>query len=434
MRVLVTGAYGFIGQHIAIGLKRAGHDVIACGRDLVLGQRFLPGFEWRFCDFNTDTDEAVWLPRLEGVEAIVNCVGILQPTARDSHEKAHVEGPAALFGAAKKSGVQRIVQISALGADAGAGTDYSASKSAGDDFLKSLDLSWVILKPSLLYGRGSYGGTTLMRSLAGLPGFMPLVDDGKHMFQPVAMDYLVQTVVRLLEPDATSRIELAVTGPSPKSTAEIAHLLRQWLGFPPGRVFSIPSWLARPVLWLGDIAGWFGSPTAFRSSSIRQMELGNTANPDAVAAATGLAPSRMEDELADNPSTLQDRLHARSAFAVALLRVMLGLFWVTTGVISLLPSVNAVAASFVSVTGLGEAASHMLVTAGAFADIALGLPFLIGWRVRLFGALQIALSLAYLAVLSFWLPALWLDPFGPMLKVVPVIFATLIVMAWAEPR
>ncbi len=113
---------------------------------------------------------------------------------------------------------------------------------------------------------------------------------------------------------------------------------------------------------------------------------------------------------------------------------MLGLFWVATGVISLLPSVNAVAASFVSVTGLGEAASHMLVTAGAFADITLGLPFLIGWRVRLFGALQIALSLAYLAVLSFWLPALWLDPFGPMLKVVPVIFATLIVMAWAEPR
>ena len=434
MRVLITGAYGFIGQHIAIGLRRAGHDVVACGRDLALGQRLLPAFVWQFCDFNADTEEAVWFPRLEGVDVVVNCIGILQPTMRDSHEQVHVAGPVALFGAARKAGVRRIVQISALGAEADAGTAYSASKSAGDDFLKSLDIDWVVLKPSLLYARGSYGGTTLMRSLAGLPGFLPLIGGGRHMFQPVAMDYLVQAVVRLVEPGAPSRIEVTVTGPEPKSTADIAHLLRRWLGFPAARVLALPAWLVYPLLWLGDAAGWFGLPTAFRSSSVRQMELGNTASPGAIISAIGLAPRSMEEELADHPSTLQDRLHARSALAVALLRIVLGLFWVATGIVSLLPSVNAVAASFVSVTGLGEASSRVLVTAGALADIGLGLPFLVGWRVRLFGSLQIALSVTYLAVLSFWLPALWLDPFGPLLKVVPVVFATLIVMAWAEPR
>jgi len=142
----------------------------------------------------------------------------------------------------------------------------------------------------------------------------------------------------------------------------------------------------------------------------------------------------MEEELADTPSTLQDRLHARSALAVAALRIVLGLFWITTGAISFMPSVNAAAASFVGATGLDDEASRMLVTAGAFADILLGLPFLAGWRVRLFGILQIALSLSYLVVLSVFLPLLWFDPFGPLLKVVPIIFATLIVMAWAEPR
>ncbi|MDZ4381414.1 MAG: SDR family oxidoreductase [Parvibaculum sp.] len=434
MRVLVTGAYGFIGQHIAIGLKRAGHDVVACGRDLVLGRRLLPGFEWQFCDFNKDVDEAVWLQRLGGVDAIVNCIGILQPTVRDSHERAHVAGPVALFGAARKAGVRRMVQISALGAESEAGTEYSGSKSAGDDFLKSLDVDWVVLKPSLVYGRGSYGGTTLVRSLVGLPGFVPLVDGGKHMFQPVSMDYLVAAVVRLVEPDAPARVELAVTGPEPMSMREIALLLRRWLGFPAVHVLSVPAWVARPALFLGDVAGWFGLPTAFRSSSIRQMELGNTSSSEAIAAATGVAPRRMEEELANTPSTLQDRLHARSALAVAALRVVLGLFWVTTGVISLMPSVNAAAASFVGATGLDDEASRMLVTAGAFADILLGLPFLIGWRVRLFGTLQIALSLSYLVVLGIFLPLLWFDPFGPLLKVVPIIFATLIVMAWAEPR
>jgi len=434
MRVLVTGAYGFIGQHIAIGLKKAGHDVVACGRDLSLGRRLLPGFEWRFCDFNQDTKETVWLSRLEGVDAVVNCIGILQPTARDSHENVHIAGPIALFGAAKKAGVRRILQISALGAEAGAGTDYSSSKSAGDDFLKSLDIDWVVLKPSLVYSRGSYGGTTLLRSLAGFPGVVPLIDGGRHMFQPVGMDYLVASVVRLVEPGAPSRVELAVTGPQPKSTREIALLLRRWLGFPDARVLYVPALIARPVLWLGDIAGWFGLPTAFRSSSILQMEVGNTASSAAITDATGLVPPRMEDDLANDPSTLQDRLHARTGFSVAVLRIVIGLFWVSTGIVSLLPSVNVTAANFVGATGLGEQMSRALVIAGGFADIALGLPFLVGWRVRLFGTLQITLSLAYLTVLSIWLPSLWFDPFGPMLKVVPIIFATLIVMAWAEPR
>ena len=434
MRVLVTGAYGFIGQHIAVGLARAGHEVVACGRDLDLARRLLPGFEWQFCDFNKDIDEAVWLPRLAGVETVVNCIGILQPTAQDTHQHAHVDGPIALFGAAQKVGVRRVVQISALGAEAEAGTDYSASKSLGDDFLKSLDIDWIVLKPSLVYGRGSYGGTTLLRSLAGLPGFVPLVDGGKHAFQPVAMDDLVASVVRLVEPDAPSRIEIAVTGPEAKTTREIALLVRRWLGFPDVPVVSIPAWFAKPMLLLGDVAGWFGLPTAFRSSSLRQMELGNTASCDAAVAATGVVPRRMEAVLADHPSTLQDRLHARSAVAVALLRIAIGLFWVTTGIISLLPSVNLVAAGFVGATGLGEQASRLLVTAGGVADIALGLPFLAGWRVRLFGSLQIALTLTYLAVLSLWLPAMWLDPFGPLLKAVPLIFATLAVMAWAERR
>ncbi|MBX3447198.1 MAG: NAD-dependent epimerase/dehydratase family protein [Parvibaculaceae bacterium] len=434
MRVLVTGAYGFIGQHIAVGLARAGHEVVACGRDLALGRRLLPGFEWQFCDFNKDTDEAVWLPRLAGVHAVVNCVGILQPTVRDTHQKAHVAGPVALFSAARKAGVRRIVQISALGAEGGAGTDYSASKSVGDDFLKSLDIDWVVMKPSLVYGRGSFGGTTLLRSLAGLPGVVPLVDGGRHAFQPVFMDDLVASVVRLVEPDAPSRIEIAITGPAPKTTREIALLIRRWLGFPEARVLNIPAWLAKPMLLLGDVAGWFGLPTAFRSSSLRQMELGNTANCDAAVAATGIVPRPMDVALADSPSTLQDRLHARSAMAVALLRVTIGLFWLATGVISLLPSVNLVAASFVGATGLGEQGSRLLVTSAGIADVALGLPFLAGWQVRLFGSLQIALTLAYLVVLSIWLPAMWLDPFGPLMKAVPLIFATLVVMAWAERR
>lgn len=434
MRVLVVGAYGFIGQHIANGLLQAGHEVVAGGRNLALGQRLLPDAEWLRCDFNTDLTPEIWAPRLASVDAVVNCVGILQTTLSDTHERVHVTAPTALFRAAAAIGVRRVIQLSALGAEPETGTAYSDSKSEADTALKAMDLDWVILKPSLVYAAGSYGGTTLIRSLAGLPAVIPLINNGAYRFQPVAMGDLVEAVVRLIAPDAPAKVELIISGPEEKSLADIVRLTRRWLTFPDAIYVNVPRALARPVLWLGDIAGWFGLPTAFRGASMRQMELGNTGSPDRFIAATGIQPMKMEAALARHPSTLQDRLHARSAFAVTLLRVVLGLFWISSGFITLLPATWIAAVGHLTNDGLSLKLAQALTFLGALADMALGLPFLIGWQVRLFGALQLSLMGFYVVFLTLFSPYMWLDPFGAVMKIFPAFAATLIVMAWAELR
>lgn len=434
MRVLVTGAYGFIGQHVANGLLQAGHEVVACGRNLALGRRLLPTVPWLACDFNTDITEDVWLPRLENVDAVINCVGMLQNTARDTHSRVHAQAPIALFRAAARKGHCRVIQISALGAEPETGTAYSDSKSLADTALKGMDVDWVILKPSLIYAPGSYGGTTVIRALAGLPGLVPLIDGGRHRFQPIAMRDLVAAVVRLVEPDAPARCELVASGPEEKSLRDIVKATRRWLSFPDAAFLNIPKILARPLLWFGDIAGWFGLPTAFRATSLRQMELGNVGSPEKFIKAIGVQPQAMEAALASQPATLQDRLHARSAFALTLLRLTLGLFWVATGVITLLPIPRAHAANALVAAGVTEPFAGALVTLGAVADFMLGLPFLIGWRLRSIGALQLALMVFYIAFLTVFMPVMWLDPFGSVLKIFPVIAATLVVMAAAEQR
>ena len=258
MRVLILGAYGFIGQHIANGLLQAGHEVIAGGRNVALGQRLLPDAEWLHCDFNTDLTQEIWAPRLSGIDAVVNCVGILQTTLRDTHDRVHAEAPIALFRAAETNGVRRVIQLSALGAEPETGTAYSDSKSIADTALKNMDLDWVILKPSLVYAAGSYGGTTLICSLAGLPVFIPLINRGAYRFQPIAMSDLVEAVIRLVTRDAPSKVELIVSGPEEKTLADIIRLTRRWLTFPDATYVNVPLALARPVLRLGDIAGWFG--------------------------------------------------------------------------------------------------------------------------------------------------------------------------------
>jgi len=180
MRCLVTGAYGFIGSAVARALAREGFTVVGCGRDLEAARRFMPGIEWTDCDFNRDVEATHWLPRLQGVDVVVNCVGILQRTRRDDPERIHGDATIALFEACIKAGVKRLVHLSAVSAEVGVGSAYAKSKARADAALATLDLSWVVVKPSLVIGQGSYGGTSLMRGLAGLPCLVPLPGEARR--------------------------------------------------------------------------------------------------------------------------------------------------------------------------------------------------------------------------------------------------------------
>lgn len=87
MRCLVTGAYGFIGREVVAALKREGVTAIGAGRDLHVARRVLSDIDWVACHFNKDVEVSAWAPRLEGIDAVVNCVGILQGSMSDSAER-----------------------------------------------------------------------------------------------------------------------------------------------------------------------------------------------------------------------------------------------------------------------------------------------------------------------------------------------------------
>ncbi len=116
-KCLVTGAYGFIGSEVVAALQRRGVQVVGTGRDLALGRRIVPDIDWIACDFNKDVEVAQWLPRLAGIEAVVNCVGVLQQTARDDAGRIHAEATRALFEACAAAGIKRVVHVSAVSAE-----------------------------------------------------------------------------------------------------------------------------------------------------------------------------------------------------------------------------------------------------------------------------------------------------------------------------
>jgi uncharacterized protein YbjT (DUF2867 family) len=163
----------------------------------------------------------------------------------------HTRAPIALFSACKQVGVRRIVQISAVGADDAAFSAYHLSKRAADHALQQLDLDSMVLRPSLIYGRGGTSAALFLR-LAALPA-IPVVEAGDQRLQPVHISDVVDSVLRALR-SPVHRTPLDVVGPQTLTFAQWMQLLRASQGLPEGRLLHVPyRWaqaacrLARPL-------------------------------------------------------------------------------------------------------------------------------------------------------------------------------------------
>lgn len=431
MRVLVLGASGFIGSHVAATLAALGHEVRAGARSPDAARRLAPAHDWVRADFSELAEPSQWTVLVEGVDAVVNCVGVLQDGAGDSLRAAHVTGPAALIAACAASGPKRLIHVSAVGTDDDVGTGYGASKLATETLLRDSSLDWVILRPSLVLARGVYGGSALLRGLAAFPLVIPVVG-GAGNFRPVAMEDICAIIAGLLQADGPLRRTVDVAGPEVVSLAGILGGLRGWLGLAPAPVVQFPAWLVAPVARLGDLAGWLGWPSALRTTSLRQMAHDVAGQPADPAQLAGVIPRSFSSWLASHPATVQDRWHARLYLMRPIAILILGVFWIGTGVVTFWPGWRE-AVAVLREAGYG-AMAQPVAAGGALADIALGVLL---WIRRYSGRAAIGMALlgaAYLVAGTISAPQLWLDPLGPWLKVLPVIVLALCVAATDDRR
>lgn len=425
-RVLVLGANGFIGAHVAAALSRAGWAVRAAARDVTAAARRAPDHEWVRADFFELTRGGDWAPLLRGVDAVVNCVGVLQDSGRDSTRIAHVAGPRALIEACESDGVRRVVHLSAVGAEAGAGTPYGQTKQEAERLFKASDLDWLILRPSLVVARPVFGGTGLIRALAAFPLVIPAPGGGQR-FRPVAMEDVCAAVVAGLAPGAPVRRSLDLAGPQAMTLAEMLVLYRGWLGLRPARVLAMPTPLTAPAIALGDMAGRLGWPSPLRSTAMRQMNHNVEGEPDGWVAALGVQPRTLAAYLSATPASVQDVWHARLWFVRPIAIVVLSLFWTLTGLISFGPGWGR-AVEVLHEGGYGDGAAA-IVWWGSLLDVVLGLALLVRpWTARV--AIVMALStVGYLIAGTASLPHYWVDPLGPWLKVLPMMVLCLFVAA-----
>lgn len=419
MKILVCGANGFLGRHLCSALEAAGHEVVR-------GVRVPAHAQDIAIDYAHDVHVQDWLPRLVGIDAVINAVGILHEDREQRFDAIYRDAPIALFKACELAGIRRVIQISALGGTAEAAfTPYLRSKRQADAYLMQANLDWSILRPSLVVGVDG-GSSRFFRMLASLP-VIGLPGHGEQRLQPVHIDDVCAAVTRLLLPASETRTIVDAVGPAAMSYREMLQAYREAMRLPPAIWLSISRYL---MFGLARAASCLPQ-RLISADSLHMLEQGSVGDPTAFSSLLGRTPKGASHWFA-GPTPDMVRVQAVMDWGLPLLRVALALVWLVTGVLSLgIYPVDQSLALLSEVGVLGAPAAVMLYAA-ALLDLGFGVATLLvpgRWLWRL----QMLLIAAYTVIITIFLPEYWLHPFGPVLKNIPIL-AVLLLLDATERR
>jgi uncharacterized protein YbjT (DUF2867 family) len=243
MRVLVTGATGFVGPAVANAIADAGHEVRVLERK--------PG-AWREAGIRCQsavqgdvTDPDTMRPAVQDAEVVVHLVAIRQGKPQQ-FERVMIAGTRNLLAAAKEAGVRRLVLISALGVTEQTKdlVPYYNAKWTMEQDAKASGLEHVIFRPSFIFGRGG-GILSTFRMLAKLAPVTGVIGSGEQRIQPIWVDdvgsYFAQAIDK---PEAANRT-FEVGGPDVVSWNEFWQRLRAALGIRRRPTVHLPTGLMK---------------------------------------------------------------------------------------------------------------------------------------------------------------------------------------------
>jgi uncharacterized protein YbjT (DUF2867 family) len=217
----VVGGSGFIGRYVVKRLVAAGHVVRVAVRDPERALFLKPmGRVGQVVPLFADiTDDATVARAVDGAGLVVNLVGILAERRRGDFTRVQAEGAGRVARIAAASGVQRLVQMSAIGASDAGPSRYAMSKAAGEEAVRAAFPVATILRPSIVFGPEDQFFNRFGAMAALLP-VMPVIA-GDTRFQPVYVGDVADAVLQALTRTEAAGAVYELGGPRIMSFREI---------------------------------------------------------------------------------------------------------------------------------------------------------------------------------------------------------------------
>ena len=235
-RVVIVGASGFVGRHLAARLVNAEYRVTAITRRRERAQPLilLPTLDVAELDA---IDATALASVLRGARAVVNLAGIINEISDAKFASAHVDVARSVVAACGTAGVRRLLHMSALNADPNGPSRYLRSKGEAEAIVAASGLDWTIFQPSVIFGPED----SFLNLFARLTRVMPVLAlaSPHARFQPVYVGDVAGCFVRAIADPATIGQRYRLGGPKVYTLLELVRYVGVTTGSP------------RPVMTLG---------------------------------------------------------------------------------------------------------------------------------------------------------------------------------------
>jgi len=264
MKILVTGASGFIGSRFCARAIERGHEVVALirpGREGTLPSA--AGAVYGALPY--DMPERAW----QGVQAVVHCAAITTGKAAAQSYAVNLDGTRFLLGEARRHDAGRFIFLSSQSAHEDAVSAYGKTKLEAERVVRAGGIPYAILRPGLVVGPGKQGLFYRMRRSVGRMPLLPMLGGGQALVQPIHVDDLCTAMLTCLESPPDQDFELQLGDPRGMTLAELLQEIALLDRGKPKRQVTVPTGPIKVVVGIGEA---LRIPLPISSDNLRGME------------------------------------------------------------------------------------------------------------------------------------------------------------------
>jgi nucleoside-diphosphate-sugar epimerase len=294
MKILVTGGTGVVGTGTVTELVRRGHHVVLVARHADDEVRQWPS---GVTAAQGDVGDATSIHgRAEGCDAVLHITGIVEETSPEAtFERVNVGGTRNMIAEAQRTGVDRFVYVSSLGADKG-DSAYHRSKRAGEELTRQFRGNWTICRPGNVYGPGDEQISVLLRLVRGPSPIVPKVGDGQQTFQPLWWEDAASALAQVVERSDLAGQDLDLAGTDVTSQNDLLERFHRITGRNVQGI-ALPEFVATLGAKIVSAIGWDINFTDDQLQMLREGNVIAPGRPNALVTTLGITPTPLDTGL-----------------------------------------------------------------------------------------------------------------------------------------